>query len=803
MKAYRQPITRTKQLDEGTHVVAAPPSFELLESRTLMAAVVAIPAPTDVMVTPVSRSQLDIAWADQSTNENRFVLERAVAKGRFRPLALLPADTASYSDSGLLASTKYRYRVRATTDVGASRWGLATGTTASWVAATPASDRIDVTWADSWTSETRYIVSRATGRGSYKRLATVPADTTAYSDTAVNANQTYRYQVTAFSGKTKFKPGLAAATSPAPSPAPAPRPAPEPGPGPGAPLPVEPSSLVATAVSSSRVNLTWTDNSSDELGFKVERSTSGNIWTQVAIVSASETSYSVQGLSASTNYQFRVRAFSVDGDSAYSNTADATTQAAPVLSPAGFAVTRLVLVNADTDQDVMELTPGVTVDFGVLGTQNLNVRAEASAGAQSVRFVLDGFEVRTENSAPYTLGSDVGGTDYLAWTPAIGQHTLGVTPYALDGAAGDAGAAMSVAFTVADSQPQPQQAPLAPLNFTVTGTTSSTASLAWADNSPNETGFKIERSTDGVNWTQVATVGSGVRTYSAGALSPSTTYHFRVRAYNASGDSAYTDIATATTAEAPALGTKPGAPNTGPTNPNALTSSGSISTTHAGQIIENVDVNGTIDVNHDNVTIRNFRVNAGNAGHAINYGWGRTGLVVEDGEVSYFGEAAVGLNYTNYTARRLNVHHGQRDGFKAEGNVLIENNWVHYLGMLPGAHADGVQSSKGSNLTVRGNNFDLPWDIGVESTSAFMIKSDFGPINNVLIEGNWLNGGQFTIYVTAGSFNGVNQPSPSNVRILNNRFGRDNHYGLYYPGTATTVRQGNVWDDTGAPANTN
>jgi hypothetical protein len=354
--------------------------------------------------------------------------------------------------------------------------------------------------------------------------------------------------------------------------------------------------------------------------------------------------------------------------------------------------------------------------------------------------------------------------------------------------------------SAATPAPQPTT-PAAPSGLTAAAASANTINLTWADNSSNETGFRIERSSNGGStWVSAGAVGAGVRSYAAGGLTASTQYQFRVRAYNGAGDSANSNVATATTQAAPTAGVKPNATNTGPTNTSILRASGSITVTQDGAVIENVNVTGTINVQANNVTIRNFRINANGAGHAINYAGGKRGLVVEDGEVSNFGEAAIGLNYTNYTARRLNVHHSQRDGFKAEGNVLIENNWVHYLGMLKGAHADGVQSSKGSGLTVRGNNFDLPWDIGVESTSAFMIKSDFGPIDNVLIENNWLNGGQYTIYVMAGSFGGQSYPAPTNVRILNNKFGRDFHYGLYYPGAAT-VRQGNVWEDTGAPAN--
>ena len=69
-----------------------------------------------------------------------------------------------------------------------------------------------------------------------------------------------------------------------------------------------PSGLSASAASSSRVDLSWADNSGDETGFTVERSTNGTTWTQVASVGANVRAYAATGLAASTQYWFRVRA---------------------------------------------------------------------------------------------------------------------------------------------------------------------------------------------------------------------------------------------------------------------------------------------------------------------------------------------------------------------------------------------------------------------------------------------------------------------------------------------------------------
>jgi hypothetical protein len=89
------------------------------------------------------------------------------------------------------------------------------------------------------------------------------------------------------------------------------------------------------------------------------------------------------------------------------------------------------------------------------------------------------------------------------------------------------------------------QIPAAPsdLTFAVTFSTTPQVSLTWTDNSDDETGFGIERSTDGVHFSQIATVAANVTTYKDTAVSPLTTYYYRVRALHPSGNSGYSNVA--------------------------------------------------------------------------------------------------------------------------------------------------------------------------------------------------------------------------------------------------------------------
>jgi hypothetical protein len=73
--------------------------------------------------------------------------------------------------------------------------------------------------------------------------------------------------------------------------------------------------------------------------------------------------------------------------------------------------------------------------------------------------------------------------------------------------------------------------------------------VTWSDNSSNEDGFKLERKTGSGSYGQIATVGAGVTSYTDTGLNPGDTYTYRVRAFNAVGDSGYSEEASETTAQ--------------------------------------------------------------------------------------------------------------------------------------------------------------------------------------------------------------------------------------------------------------
>jgi hypothetical protein len=93
-------------------------------------------------------------------------------------------------------------------------------------------------------------------------------------------------------------------------------------------VPTSPSNLSGTAVSSSKINLSWSDNSYGEDGFKIERRKGASgIFSQIAVTPANTTLYSDTGLDELATYYYRVSAFRGINTSDLSANTNVTTSA--------------------------------------------------------------------------------------------------------------------------------------------------------------------------------------------------------------------------------------------------------------------------------------------------------------------------------------------------------------------------------------------------------------------------------------------------------------------------------------------
>ena len=165
----------------------------------------------------------------------------------------------------------------------------------------------NLAWDDKSSNEDGFKVERKTGAsGTWSQIATVGANVTTFKNSGLTEATNYYYRVKAYNniGDSPYSNELSVLTRPA-----------------------APSHLVATVVNERKINLSWTDNSNGETGFRVERKTGTGGWSNLVTLAANVTSYSDTSVVETTTYTYRVFAFNDSGDSTPSNEETVTTPA--------------------------------------------------------------------------------------------------------------------------------------------------------------------------------------------------------------------------------------------------------------------------------------------------------------------------------------------------------------------------------------------------------------------------------------------------------------------------------------------
>ena len=278
-----------------------PPGDAASDART--------PAPT-VSAIAGNSTHINLTWTDNSPNENGWEIWRSAsgASGTFTLIGSVGPNTTEYFDSGLAPNSEYCYRVRSFRKTGSrivydGFIGVACATT---LPAPPAASNVDatfganawvvITWTPPSATPTATQLQRSVGRdGPWTIIAQFDATTTSFSDFNVTVEQLYCYRVSAvYSGDE----GLSNVDCTA--------------------RPAAPTNVVAVAADAQSVNLQWTDNSSVETQYEVQRSLDAITAQTIATVGANVTTYHDVGLATNNKYWYRVRARSDDVASPYS-----------------------------------------------------------------------------------------------------------------------------------------------------------------------------------------------------------------------------------------------------------------------------------------------------------------------------------------------------------------------------------------------------------------------------------------------------------------------------------------------------
>jgi hypothetical protein len=166
-------------------------------------------APSNLVAIASGTSTINLTWIDNSNNETSFVLQRSLnSASGFTTIVTLAANTVAYSNTGLNSSTTYYYRVQSSNSIGGSSWSnIANATTAiSGPPAAPSNltaisagcNSIKLTWLDNSGNEANFELLRSTSQnGFYSMVATLPVNTTTFTNTGLIKGRKYYYKVRA------------------------------------------------------------------------------------------------------------------------------------------------------------------------------------------------------------------------------------------------------------------------------------------------------------------------------------------------------------------------------------------------------------------------------------------------------------------------------------------------------------------------------------------------------------------------------------------------------------------------------
>jgi alpha-tubulin suppressor-like RCC1 family protein/fibronectin type 3 domain-containing protein len=349
-------------------------------------------APSGLSVSIISESQLSLTWEDNSMNETGFEIERKMgASGTYGWIATVSPGVKSYRDVGLIPGTQYFYRVRARSGSGSSGFTLEDSATTPVTGTTPAtpssltatgvsSNFVSLAWADTSNNETNFSVERRTLTGAYSTVVTLGANVTTFKNSGLPGNMEYYYRVKSvsagvssagYSNEVSVKTLLSPGTPPA-----------------------APSGLAVSAMWSTRIDLSWVDNATNETAFKIERSGGASTsYVQIATVAAGARVFQNSGLTPGTQFSYRVRATNGSGDSAYTSIVTATTPggtsgtvpAAPsnlTASVVSSSQIRLQWSDQSTNETGFRIDRkvGATGTYGQLATVGANVVSFANTG---------------------------------------------------------------------------------------------------------------------------------------------------------------------------------------------------------------------------------------------------------------------------------------------------------------------------------------------------------------------------------------------------------------------------------------
>ncbi len=479
-------------------------------------------------------TQATLSWTDNAINETAYQVDVSTDNGlTYLPLATIARNaTESAATAGVLSynavtvmGIKYNYRITATNVAGSSIpltliADLSTPVAPSALTATPdaAGTTVALSWTDNASNESSYLVEVSTNNGlTYSNLTTIArtaAESAAtagvinYNAASVPGNK-YIYRVSAqvVKASTLTSTAITAAVNINPT------------------IPAVPTAVAAGLSSATLARVEWLDNANDESGYLIEASIDGGLtytvmvnWGRTAAQSASTgilLGYNLTIVPGNI-YIFRVSSYktqyglTANSAGVNSNSVDVKLPAAPTVLP--------VVIGSTGTQVTLSWTDNANNETGYL------VEVSTNGGLSYTNLATVG---RSAAQSTATAGT----VNYTAVTAPGTLYTYRVTAFNLVGS--------SAPITLLADLVTPPVPPVAPTLVSAALSAATTARIDWMDNATDETGYRIEASTNGgltytvvFDWGRTAaqSLSTGMLGYIANVV-PGNTYIFRISSY--------------------------------------------------------------------------------------------------------------------------------------------------------------------------------------------------------------------------------------------------------------------------------
>jgi fibronectin type 3 domain-containing protein len=452
---------------------------------------------TEVSATAVSSTSIAVSWNSVSGATGYRIYRSTTAIGTYIQTGTVPSSVITYTNTGLTADTTYYYKVSAYNSDGESAQSDAvSATTNAFIPGIPggvsviaaSSTSITVSWNSVSVAAGYRIYRSTTANGTYTQVGAVSSPATTYTNTDLTHDTTYYYKVSAFNSAGESAQSAYDNTTT------------------NAVISAAPTGVTAIAASSSSVTVSWSSVTGATTGYHLYRSTTAEgIYIQVGPTLISATNYIDTGLSSATTYYYKVSVYNSAGES------DRSSYAASMTLP---------------------VTP-TGVSAATTSSTSITVSWSSVIGADEYRIYCS-----TTATGTYThLGTALS----TATTYANINLPSGTTYYYKVSAYNSGGESAQSSYVSAVTTP------VAPTGVSATAVSYSSITVSWTRMN-GATEYRIYRSTTATgSYSNVGTAAGTATTYTNTGLSASTTYYYKVSAYNSAGESGQSSSVTATT----------------------------------------------------------------------------------------------------------------------------------------------------------------------------------------------------------------------------------------------------------------